>query len=179
MTVPFRLSLALAIAFALVLSVASFAPIAAAQTPKQIGSFKDWDAYAYTDKGKKVCYVASAPLESEPDNVRRGEIFFLVTHRPAGKITDEVNVYLGYPIKADSSIKVEVEGQEFDLEVQGENAWTKSVDEDIKLVAAMIKGNELLVRGESQRGTRTVDRYSLVGFTAAHQTIDKSCGIPK
>ena len=161
----------------LVFACASLA--ASAQTPKRIGAYKDWEAYSYTDKGKKVCYIAAAPLDSEPKNVRRSEIFFLVTHRPAEKVTDEVNLYLGYPIKVDSAVKVEIEGQAFELDVQGENAWTKSAEQDVKLVAAMIRGNEMIVRGLSKRGTRTVDRYSLLGFTAAHKAIDKTCGVAK
>ena len=165
--------------FFLVLVVASASLAAAAQTPKSAGSFKDWQAYTYSDKGKKVCYIASAPLESEPKNVRRSDIFFLVTHRPAQKVTDEVNLYLGYPIKPEGPVSVEIEGQRFELDIQDENAWTKSAEQDIKLVAAMIKGNEMIVRGVSKRGTRTVDHYSLLGFTAAHKAIDKACGISK
>ena len=159
--------------------LASVSTGAFAQTPKSAGSFKDWQAYTYADKGKKVCYIASAPLESEPKNVRRSDIFFLVTHRTAEKVTDEINLYLGYPIKEKSAVTVEVEGRKFELEIRGENAWTKSAQQDIKLVAAMIKGNEMIVRGTSKRGTRTVDRYSLLGFTAAHKSIDKACGISK
>lgn len=166
--------------FCLILVFASVSVAAAsAQTPKAAGSFKDWQAYTYSDKGKKVCYIASTPIESQPENVRRSDIFFLVTHRPGQKVTDEVNLHLGYPIKPDGPVSVEIEGQRFELDIKDENAWTKSAKQDVKLVAAMIKGNDMTVRGISKRGTRTVDRYSLLGFTAAHKAIDKACGIPK
>ena len=167
------------ICFCLVLVFAS-GPIAAlAQTPKSIGSFKDWDAYSYTEKGNKVCYIASTPLDSEPKNVRRGNIFFLVTHRAKEKVRDEVSLFMGYPLRKKTDVRVEIEGRRFELDTQDENAWTKSTEQDIKLVAAMIKGNEMVVRGTSKRGTRTVDRYSLLGFTAAHRAIDKACKIAK
>jgi len=162
----------------LVFACASLAA-ASAQTPKSAGSFKDWQAYTYSDKGKKVCYIASAPIESEPQNVRRSDIFFLVTHRPGQNVTDEINLYLGYPIKPNGPVSVEIEGQRFKLDIKDENAWTKSADQDVKLVAAMIKGNDMTVRGISKRGTPTVDRYSLLGFTAAHEAINKACGLSK
>ncbi len=162
--------------FGLVLVALAVAHAASAQTPKSIGSFRDWNAYTYTENGRKVCYIASAPLDSEPKNVRRGDIFFLVTHRPKDEASDEVNLYMGYPLKEETAVRVEIEGQRFELDILDENAWTKSLDQDIKLVAAMIKGNEMVVRGTSRRGTRTVDRYSLLGFTAAHKAIDKACG---
>ena len=152
---------------------------AAAQSPKQTGTHKDWDSYSYTDKGKKVCYIAAAPLDSEPKNVRRSEIFFLVTHRPAEKVTDEINLYMGYPLKEGADVEVLIDGAKYKLDIAGENAWTKSAEQDIKLVAAMIKGNDMIVRGVSKRGTRTVDRYSLLGFTAAHKAIDRDCKVAK
>jgi len=157
----------------------AFAHGAAAQTPQSIGSFKDWDAYSYGEKGAKVCYVAATPLDSDPKNVRRGEIFFLVAHRPKDKVSDEVNLHMGYPLKPGTAVRVEICGRRFELDIKDENAWTKSPADDAKLVAAMIRGNEMIVRGTSRRGTRTVDRYSLLGFTAAHKAIDRACGVAK
>jgi len=165
--------------FYLVLVFASSPVWALAASSDSIGSFKDWDAYSYTEKGNKVCYIAAVPLDSEPKNVKRGPIFFYVTHRAKGKVSDEVSLFMGYPLRGKTAVRVEIEGQRFDLDTQGENAWTKSTKQDIKLVAAMIKGNEMVVRGTSKRGTRTVDRYSLLGFTAAHRAIDKACRLAK
>ena len=34
-----------------------------------------------------------------------------------------------------------------------------------------------MATGLSQRGTKTVDTYSLRGFTAAYQAISKACGV--
>jgi hypothetical protein len=43
------------------------------------------------------------------------------------------------------------------------------------MVAAMRRGNSLVVEGTSARGTVTTDRYSLSGFTAAHNAISRAC----
>ena len=43
------------------------------------------------------------------------------------------------------------------------------------LVNAMKRGNELVFKGTSERGTLTTDSYSLKGVTAAMKAIDKAC----
>ena len=35
----------------------------------------------------------------------------------------------------------------------------------------------MIVRGTSARGTLTADTYSLGGFTAGHEAINKACGV--
>jgi len=45
----------------------------------------------------------------------------------------------------------------------------------LALVKAMKRGNKLKVTGTSSRGNKTVDTYSLTGFTKAMQSIDKAC----
>ena len=41
----------------------------------------------------------------------------------------------------------------------------------------MIRGSKMLVTGTSVRGTKTVDTYSLRGFTAAYKTIGRDCSV--
>jgi hypothetical protein len=148
---------------------------ALAQTPKLLKEFKDWDAFAYSDDGGKVCYMVSKPLASEPRTVKRGDIYVMVTHRPAEKVVDEVSIFAGYPYKEESEAEVTIGGTKFALFTQGENAWTREAKEDKALVRAMIRGSTMIVRGVSKRGTLTTDTYSLSGFTAAHKAIDQAC----
>jgi hypothetical protein len=42
----------------------------------------------------------------------------------------------------------------------------------------MRAGATMTVTGTSTRGTVTKDIYSLTGFTAANETINKACGVP-
>ena len=46
---------------------------------------------------------------------------------------------------------------------------------DKKLVKAMRSGNQLVINGVSSRGSKTRDIYSLLGFTSAHNTINRTC----
>jgi hypothetical protein len=45
----------------------------------------------------------------------------------------------------------------------------------MNLVAAMKRGSKLFVTGISSRNNKTIDQYSLSGFTAAKDFLDKAC----
>ena len=53
-----------------------------------------------------------------------------------------------------------------------ETAWT---DKDKEVIYAMKKGIELTISGVSSRGTKTVDAYTLNGFTAAYNKLMNDC----
>ena len=163
--------------FALLLGLSLLAPAASAQSPSPLSSFKDWTAYTVKEEGGLACYIASQPKASEPTDVKRGPIWTLVTHRPYNKVENEVSIYVGYPFENGSEAIAEIDGEKFTLFTDNETAWASSPDLDAKLVAAMRKGRQLVVNGVSQRGTKTSDSYSLLGFTAAHQAISKACDV--
>ena len=58
-----------------------------------------------------------------------------------------------------------------------DTAWARDAASDSAMVKAMIRGNTMVIRGTSNRGTVTTDTYSLSGFTAAHNAINKACRI--
>ncbi len=150
---------------------------AAAADPETLGAYTDWTAYTFTENGNKVCYMASAPKEAKGNYDRRGDIFVLITHRPADKTRDVVSVVAGYSYKADSDVRVDIDGKNHTLFTHGERAWARDSATDRRLVDAMRSGRKMVVRGTSERGTATTDTYSLSGFTAAHQAITKACGL--
>ena len=48
---------------------------ALAQEPDALGTFSDWEAYAYKANGAKVCFAFSKPSKSEASKkVRRDEV---------------------------------------------------------------------------------------------------------
>ena len=51
----------------------------------------------------------------------------------------------------------------------------RTSDEDKKIVAAMKRGDRMIVDGQSSRGTATKDTYSLKGFTTAYNAISAKC----
>ena len=151
--------------------------VAFGQSTERLGDFGDWSAFRFSEDGNKSCYIASQPAKAEGNYTRRGDIYALVTHRPAENRRDEVNVIIGYTFQVNSFVDVTIGGQTFKLFTKDDGAWTTNSDEDRRLVQAMIQGNRMVVKGTSSRGTLTTDTYSLKGFTAAYRKINDVCGV--
>ena len=154
-------------------------PAAAQEKPKPIGQFKDWDTSSIREAGKLVCYSAAEPAEwtSQPKGANRGQIAVIVSQRPGSNIQDEVGIKVGYKLKENSEVVAEVDGQKFNLFTKDEGAWAADAKTDKALAEAMARGNTLLVKGTSVRGTATTDRYSLAGFSAARDAARKACNV--
>lgn len=148
----------------------------AAQAIKRIGDFGDWSAFQFTEDGNAACYMASQPKKAEGDYSKRGEVYAIVTHRPAEGRRDEVSIVAGYVYEKDSWVEVTIDNTLFKLFTHEDGAWAPDKESDKKIVSAMIKGRSMVVKGVSSRGTLTTDTYSLTGFTKAHDAINKACG---
>ncbi|MCR9219206.1 MAG: invasion associated locus B family protein [Alphaproteobacteria bacterium] len=148
----------------------------AAAADEVLGQFRDWTAHTYMQDGAKMCSMYSRPLKDEGNYTRRGDIWGFVIHRPADNRIGEVSFAMGYPIKPDSPVIVEIGNQRFELFTDGEGAFARPED-DPKLVRAMRAGLEMVVRGVSTRGTATKDTYSLRGFTNASNAINRACDV--
>lgn len=156
---------------------AALAGAALAGEIKSLGAFKRWDAYYYMEAGAKVCYIASSPVKEVGKYTRRGEVFVLVTHRPATKTRDVVSFQAGYPFQDRAEVVVAIDDKApFRLFTQGDMAWTQDAKMDQAFIAAMRKGSRMVVTGASKKGTKTTDTYSLAGFTASRRAINLACG---
>ena len=58
---------------------------------------------------------------------------------------------------------------------QNDGAWVKNAAEEARLVDAMRKGAEVTVKGESSRGTKTTDQFSLKGISQALDRAASEC----
>ena len=155
--------------------VASTAAMAAEQ-PKMIGEYGDWVAWTYNDRGNVICYMTSTPKKDEGKYTKRGDIYTIITHRPAEKSFDEVSFVAGYTFNPKADFVVKIGNQTFkNTFTDNDKGWMINGTEDQKLVAAMKRGERMIVDGKSSRGTATKDTYSLKGFTNAYQTISAKC----
>jgi hypothetical protein len=148
---------------------------ALAQTPQFLGTYRDWNVYAFTEDGEKICYMASEPKKQEGNYTRRDNPAVLVTRRPGPRVVDEVSVQPGYSYLDGSEVEVAIASNKFMLFTRGEHAWTKSEEADEALITAMKKGADMTVRGTSVRNTFSLDTYSLLGFTAAYDAMIDAC----
>lgn len=151
--------------------------LAAEAKPTLLAQFAAWGAYTASPGGKKVCFAIAKPTtaETKPPNRPRNPPYMFVTTRPADKVANEVSIEIGYPFKSGSEASAQVGTTTFALYTQGDGAWIKNKAEESHMVEAMRQGDNAMVKGESSRGTMTLDTYSLKGLSEALDRIAKEC----
>ncbi|MBB2734366.1 invasion protein IalB [Bradyrhizobium japonicum] len=158
-------------------SVAPAAAVAGGAEPTLIGQFGTWGAYSATPNGKKVCFALAKPSSSKtnPPNRPRDPAYAFVSTRPAERVNNEVSVMIGYALKPGSESSVEVGGAAFAMYTQGDGLWIKNAAEEERMVEAMRKSADLVVKGISAKGTETTDTFSLKGLAQALDRIAQDC----
>jgi hypothetical protein len=153
------------------------AAVAGGTEPTLIGQFGTWGAYSATPNGKKVCFALAKPSSSKtnPPNRPRDPAYAFVSTRPAEKVNNEVSVMIGYALKPGSESSVEVGGAAFAMYTQGDGLWIKNAAEEERMVEAMRKSADLVVKGVSAKGTETTDTFSLKGLAQALDRISQDC----
>jgi hypothetical protein len=153
------------------------AAVAGGAEPTLIGQFGTWGAYSATPNGKKVCFALAKPSSSKtnPPNRPRDPAYAFVSTRPAEKVNNEVSVMIGYALKPGSESSVEVGGAAFAMYTQGDGLWIKNAAEEERMVEAMRKSADLVVKGISAKGTETTDTFSLKGLAQALDRISQDC----
>ena len=146
---------------------------------EHLGDAQGWSAFAETDKNAKACFLVGRPIKSEPENLKRGDVYVYVTHRPADKTFNVVSFAAGYPYKEGSDAELAVDTRKFALFTTKESAWSRDAATDKAVVDAMAKAKQAVLKGTSTRGTNTTDTYSLDGFAAMLAQIDKACGVKR
>ncbi len=148
---------------------------AMAQEATSLGTFQYWTAWESTDANGKICYISAQPQESSPGNVDHGTNNFLVIHRQGLDTRNEVQALFGYDLDGGTAPTASVDGQGYDMVVEGSAAWLASAGDEDGFVNAMKRGSEMTVDAQSARGTNTSYSYSLLGVTDAVNAIDEAC----
>jgi len=164
-------------------NTASTAPASAATAavggtqPSLLGQYGDWGAYTAAPGGRKVCFALAKPSKAatEPANRPRDPAYMFISHRPAEKVANEVSVIVGYGMKPNQDAVVDVGGAKFAMYTQNDGAWIKNAAEEPRLVEALRKAGDVTVRGESAKGTKTTDVYSLKGLAQALDRLGQEC----
>jgi len=153
------------------------AAVAGGAEPTLIGQYGTWGAYTATPNGKKVCFALAKPASSKtnPPNRPRDPAYAFVSTRPAEKVTNEVSVMIGYTLKPGSESTLEVGGASFAMYTQGDGLWIKNAAEEERMVDAMRKASDVVVKGVSAKGTETTDSFSLKGLAQALDRLAQDC----
>ena len=162
-----------------ILATTAIASSSYADTRKDLGTFKNWDALMETNsKGQKTCYIISMPKKTSTSQKvsSRGDTYMMVSKKPTYGITAEVMVALGFAGKESTEATMSVDGKRATrMFMRGQEAWTYDARDDVAMVAKMKAGSNLLFTSTSKRGTVLKDTYSLSGFTAAFNAITRAC----
>jgi hypothetical protein len=145
--------------------------------PTLIGQFGSWGAYTATPNGRKVCFALAKPSSSKtnPPNRPRDPAYAFVSTRPAEKVVNEVSIMIGYQLKPGSESTLEVGGARYAMYTQGDGLWIKNAAEEERMVDAMRKAPDAVVKGVSAKGTETSDTFSLKGLAQALDRVAQDC----
>jgi hypothetical protein len=145
--------------------------------PALLGQYGDWGAYAAASGGGKVCYALATPASTRttPPNRPRDPVYLFISTRPGENVHNEVSVIIGYQLKPDSDVNVEIGNNKFVMYTKADGAWISNAAEEARMVETMRKGADIVVTGTSARGTQSTDRYSLKGLSQALDRTAKEC----
>jgi hypothetical protein len=153
------------------------APAVGGAQPTLLTQFADWGAYTASPGGRKVCFALARPgtSQSTPPNRPRDPAHIFISSRPADQVKEEVSLIIGYTFKDKSTATIEVGSTKFNLYTEKDGAWISNAADEARLVDAMRRGSELVVKGTSARGTQTTDNFSLKGLAQALDRIAQEC----
>ncbi len=153
----------------------------AQESSNRVAAKTDWSVFV--DDNPTECWAVSSPKETVNTDesgrikaVSRGRIYMLVFHRPSDGINGQIQFAGGYPFADGSTVSLKVGDSEFELFTDGESAWPATASDDAKIITSMKRGANAIATGRSSRGTITKDTFSLFGFTAAMEEVEKRCG---
>ena len=146
-----------------------------AEEIKKIGKYKDWESMIITEAADKVCFAQSSPILQAPkSNKREAKLF--IAFRPADKIINEVSVTAGYEFNNNNSVIAQSGKNKFKFDIKEQGfAWIADTKIEHKMIKRMKKGSRIMITGYNQKGSQTIDHYSLLGFTKAYNTTKKAC----
>ena len=142
---------------------------------KKIGKYKDWETMVLAETSGKVCFAQSSPILQSPKTNKRDARLF-VTFRTGEKIANEISTTAGYEFNKNNSVLATSGNNKFKFDIKQQGfAWMTSNKKEKIMVRVMKKGSRIMVTGYNEKGSQTIDHYSLLGFTKAYNTAKKAC----
>ena len=142
---------------------------------KKIGKYKDWESMVIMEDTGKVCFAQSSPILQAPKSNKRDAKLF-IAFRPADQIINEVSVTAGYEFNNSNSVIAQSGKNKFKFDIKQQGfAWIADTKIEFRMIKRMKKGSRIMITGYNQKGSQTIDHYSLLGFTKAYNSIKKAC----
>ena len=142
---------------------------------KKIGKFKDWEVVVISESSGKVCFAQSTPVLQAPKKNKRDARLF-ITFRPGENISNEISTTAGYEFNKSNTVLATSGNNKFKFDIKQQGfAWMTSNKKENIMVKVMKKGSRIMLSGYNEKGSQTIDHYSLLGFTKAYNTAKKAC----
>ena len=171
--------------------------------PSLVATFGDWNVFVGEVGKGRICYTLAQPKSREPASLTRDPGYAFISDRPAEGVRNEVSFIMGFdvaagdtaesktdakpgerPTKSDAKSKTSVapapvalvdQASSFEMLPKGGNLWVKNAAKESALITEMRKGAKLVIKAASLRGHQSIDTYSLTGFAAAMDRLQKEC----
>ena len=161
--------------FIILVFITAFVNQTNAEEVKKMGTHKDWETYVINNEQGKVCFTQSKPVLQAPKNSSR-EARLFITFRPGDKIINEISITAGYEFNTKNSITATSGKNKYKFDIAQEGfAWMTDNKLENKMVKIMKKGSRIMITGYNQKGSQTIDHYSLLGFTKAYNATKANC----
>jgi hypothetical protein len=159
----------------IIVFVTAFVSQVNAEEVKKMGTHKNWETYVINNEQGKVCFTQSKPvLQAPKSNPRDARLF--ITFRPGEKIINEISITAGYEFNTKNSITATSGEYKYKFDIAQEGfAWITDNKLESKMVKTMKKGSRIMITGYNQKGSQTIDHYSLIGFTKAYNATKANC----
>ncbi len=148
---------------------------ALAQGTKVVKTFSAWTLYSHTGAPGDICFITSQPRETKPADVQRERAYFYVSSWTKDGIRSQISVLLGYDLEDQAPITVTVGSRAFKMFAKGDKGFVGDATSELQLIDAIKRGNFMTVRAKTKDGTETTDTYSLIGATAAVNSLANGC----
>ena len=159
----------------LIIFITSFSNVLSAEEVKKLGKHKDWETYVINDTSGKVCFAQSKPVLQAPKNSLR-EARLFISFRPGENISNEISITSGYDFNNQNSVTAISGKNKYKFDIIKQNfAWMTDNKFENRMIKTMQKGSRIMVKAYNQKGSQTIDHYSLLGFTKAYKATKANC----
>ena len=159
----------------IIIFLITFSNLVNAEEVKKLGKHKDWETYIINSAAGKVCFAQSKPvLQAPKNNPREARLF--ISFRPGENISNEISITSGYDYNNKNSVTAISGKHKYKFDIIQENfAWMTDNNFEKKMIKIMQTGSRIMVKAHNQKGSQTIDHYSLLGFTKAYKATKANC----
>jgi invasion protein IalB len=141
----------------------------------EVAKVGSWSILTTGEGRSKTCFIMTQPSERLPRGLTRDPAHVYVSMRQGEATKHEFSVITGYPLKQGAEAQVAIGTVNFAAVGQNKNIWLRNPAEEPRFIGELRRGSSLTIKGTSQRGNETTDRYTLTGFGAALERAQKEC----